>query len=599
MRAWTRRRTRRDHDGTSDSWSSGLENSENTVADDVDDDRSKFTMDGIATSTLDAWQVAQRRHRRRVRMNCVTSSRQRVIVSSGIFALILFFVQLHCHWHLPLPDSSFSKKATAISSLRTNITPMRALEEHNTISETLTTSDEDTLDQRDSYPEQMLTIYAEPTTTFQPELVPLPRRNVDRSKLKRFRFPPPTNYGYCYNKNENSEVVKHVPASSFLPIDSFPDEDPFLPWIHDYFVANDTAESLSTLQVHFVAQNKRRCQTGKGKEGVMKYWEPQMALFQPVAVQRLVHEAGGFNQSKTTAVDDKIHDFNHSVYLDDQSKPYVLSSVEEATFAETRFLCQFHDNHGHRQTTFSKFKFNYEYVSWRKRDRPMFRKEGKDVDQLESSQLLFSCPVPTSFQPYLIDGSAKHASGDNTPLVWLDLVPIRTPARYEQGFLLGEKHIGHRYFSKMPKFNTTHHYGTQNYLPAIEDSGRWANLPLCLVESPPSPAMTSFGLTKSKQMKGGDSLPLNNTKRHDFVACTWLATNYHRRGEAHMVDDTIDRLREWMIFHRLVGLDHLYIYDNSISSTVTGNDSPVIAIAKEFPGFVTVIPWPGKFDNKT
>jgi hypothetical protein len=64
-----------------------------------------------------------------------------------------------------------------------------------------------------------------------------------------------------------------------FPINKFVHDDPFLPWMHDYFVADihnpdeDTtnggegAEQVRRVpEVRIIAQNKRRCDTGEGKE---------------------------------------------------------------------------------------------------------------------------------------------------------------------------------------------------------------------------------------------------------------------------------------------------------------------------------------------
>ena len=39
--------------------------------------------------------------------------------------------------------------------------------------------------------------------------------------------------------------------------------------------------------IHFVAQNKRRCNTGRNFLNILKRMEPQVALMQPISVKRL------------------------------------------------------------------------------------------------------------------------------------------------------------------------------------------------------------------------------------------------------------------------------------------------------------------------
>lgn len=352
---------------------------------------------------------------------------------------------------------------------------------------------------------RVLTVYSEPPTTLV-DHTPL-ERHTSASKLSKTEYPDfGTDCGYVHN----------------FPIDDFVDTDPFLPWIHDYFVQDG--------HVKFVAQNKRRCETGEGKDIIMKFREPQMALFQPVSVKEERSQNGTIL--------------------------YKLSSPEEATYPETRFLCHFTDAQNKTYTTFSVYPFNYEYIHWRKRamfknTKAMFRFSGRDIEFFEFSQLLFSCPLPVE--------------ATDQPL-WLDLVPIRTPARTKP--LLTKRQVGSTEFAKLERFNTTLFYGDNHILPAVQDSGRWSNLPICARrEQPP------------KQLK----------PQHRFVACTWTAASYHRRGDIAMVSDSEQRLTEWIVFHRLVGVDHIYLYDNS------QGPETLRSVAERFSDFVTYIEWPGMY----
>ena len=60
--------------------------------------------------------------------------------------------------------------------------------------------------------------------------------------------------------------------------------DPFLPWIHDMF------PSRGGETIHFVAQNKRRCNSGKMHWADINNLEPQVAIMQPVSVERINEE---------------------------------------------------------------------------------------------------------------------------------------------------------------------------------------------------------------------------------------------------------------------------------------------------------------------
>lgn len=360
---------------------------------------------------------------------------------------------------------------------------------------------------------KVVSLYLESRTSLDVSTQPLPVRRTSAENLRRLNF-------------ENLKTCTDLPQS--LPVDDFPDDDPWLPWIHDYFVTADR----SAVQV--VAQNKRRCETGDGKEVVMAYWEPQMSLFQPVPVAQVK----GVN--------------NETLYR------LAAPGDKDMVAAETRFQCRFHGPSGEEWITFSEFPFNYEYIAWRKHIKPMFTELGKDVDQIELSQLLFSCPLPKEL---------KIRDSVAAPL-WLDIIPIRTPPR-KDSWLLTESHVGPDLLKTINAFNATKSYGTNHFLPAPTDAGRWANLPVCLGDDNPPPA------------------------KHSLVACTWASASYKRRGNEIHVDDTAARLREWLHYNRLVGVDHVYLYDNTPVDTYNGTQSPLYDIVDdEFADYVTHVPWP-------
>ena len=278
------------------------------------------------------------------------------------------------------------------------------------------------------------------------------------------------------------------------PIDTFPNGDPYLPWIHDYF-SNGT-------HVKFIAQNRRRCQLGDAHAS--RFWESQVSLFQAVWVRP---------------------DGNH----------FVLSSPEDPQAQATRFLCRFHRADGASRITLSEFPFNYEYVAWRKK-RDMFAGSA-----FEFSQLMFSCPLPTSWMP--------------EQQMWVDVAPIRIAPR-NGSVLLSEQHVSPLEYARLERW----HPPLDERIPVFDTLGHIANLPIC----PPKPA-----------------------ENNELVLCTWTAASYQRRGDSTTVADSTQRLLEWILFHRMVGFEHIYIYDNS---------QPAMTNPPDFP-FVSVIPWPTRVCN--
>ena len=392
----------------------------------------------------------------------------------------------------------------------------------------------------------------------------------DTSSLSSITFP---SRGMAQNESHNRCETSFLP-SSFLPIDDFPEEDPYLPWIHDYWYVKDGEAHADTKsrpiggRVRFVAQNKRRCQTGKGKDAIMKHWEPQVALFQsiPVAV----------SNSNTTLE--------------------LAESLDTATVSETRFLCHFHSTASDQSSlvTFSQFNFNYEYILWRKRNlKGMFVEKGKDVEQFELSQLLFSCPVPLTV--------SANMGCDSSEQWFVDLVPLRTSVRRAGELMFSENHVGPNEYKPIKELQQQQSLmkrqtPSREIRELVENSGRWANLPLSWnkavaprkndgMERQVEPITTKIG-QKQKD------------KPHNFVLCTWTAASYFRRGDETAISDSERRLREWIIFHQLVGVDHIYVYDNSQpAQNSTSNTlfvSPLKTLVERYfsPESVSYIPWP-------
>ena len=375
---------------------------------------------------------------------------------------------------------------------------------------------------------------------------------------------PPSSISYSrlnqpwFSRNTSSRILQLVEFSNIdcdrsvpdLPVDDFPTRDPFLPWLHDYFVSDDLRF------VRFIAQNRRRCDTGEGNKDVMEFWEPQVTLLQPIPV---VQEGDRYR---------------------------LATSIEEATHPATRFQCRFSREFATETiTTLSEFSFDYEYVTWRKLGRPMIdRRGGKDTAMFWLSTLLFSCPIPKQWQS-LVSQQQLPAQ------IYLDLIPIRTPIRVDE-VLLTLNHTGPEAYTtyKSRVFPLLKAFGPDNYLPSAQDAGRWANLPIC-------------PRSKKEQQQRAEipirEIPANNTQSplFEFVACTWTSASYARRGDVVTVNDSAARLREWIIFHLMVGVEHVYVYDNTDLTNTTG-PSELWHVTKEFRSDqVTYHPWTCKICN--
>ena len=390
-------------------------------------------------------------------------------------------------------------------------------------------------------------------------------------KLTELRYPH-LGISSC-SGNRNSIVVPQ------LPIDEYPSTDPYIPWIHDYHINYPVAS-----EVRFIAQNKRRCYTGIHMESQAMFWEPQLALFQHVSV---VEEA---------SIDDN------------KATQYRLTSMENATYNETRFLCHFHAHaaisnnstgSAFRQqiineTTLSTYFFNYEYVMWRKNSNylPMYERSGSKVSNFLLSQLLFKCPIPPSVHDTLMSKMARSSS-DVSPVLYVDVIPIRTPPRHTKLPMVTMDMVGPVLFESLSKdeewLNTVTTYTINNnkIVPEIESSGRYANLPLCGHES-------AFDIGSSQSQT---SDKLSPGKKYYLVACTWTSASYYRRGDSTVVDDAPSRLLEWILFQRLVGIDHVYLYDNTKMVPGGNETSPLWEICQQFPDYVTYISWPASVCN--
>lgn len=355
--------------------------------------------------------------------------------------------------------------------------------------------------------------YEDPSAQAPKPKQPLPHRSPRSYDLTKLSFPQIS----LTSQETTSNICNSIPT--FLPIDDFGTtiKDPYLPWIHDIFLSHDKS------QVHILAQNRRRCHTGKNHQEEMKYWEGQLALFQPVALKRLVNTTN-FNADDTVK--------------------YRLSTHEEADTdaSETRFRCRFKvvdyalQTYTYAGETLSTYPFNYEFVNWRKRKKSMLE-DGKEQSYFWLSPLMFHCPIP---KPLL-----KYAT--NSQLL-LDIVPIRTPSRRNDrdGYFFHEGHGGPM------TFNASKAFGDDYVVPDTNDSGRWENLPVCALKSASDGKEQAVASIKSDE-----------EKPHQLVACTWTSALHQRRGNERRISDGKSRLREWITFHLEAGFDHMYIFDNT------------------------------------
>jgi Domain of unknown function. len=366
-----------------------------------------------------------------------------------------------------------------------------------------------------------------------------------------------------YPQYTGSEILSNG-IRPFPVIDDYPEGDAYLPWIHDVFVSPRDQSKIIIL-----AQNKRRCHTGKNYEDTMKRLEPQIALFQPISLKQ------------------------QQIGVGSNSSTFVLSNDDEATIHETRFQCRFKlyqndDNKSHKviheEIVFSKYPFNYEYITWRKVMDGMFETKGKGMAQFWLSSLEFHCPIPVRVQQKL-----KDTNIDNLQL-YLDVATIQTPVRRAgEWFLLevGKQHM----------FDVNRSWGSNIPIMNFENSTQWENIYI--------PIQQFLGVdihkderatTNNKATKDHSKTMANSsTKPFQLVACTWTSAAHNRRGDAVTLKDGKERLKEWITFNRLVGFDHVIVYDNSRANT---NATTLKEVTDLFdPKFVTYIDWPCKVCN--
>ena len=388
----------------------------------------------------------------------------------------------------------------------------------------------------------VLTAYMEPVYQSDWNRTPLPLRRP--STLTTVTYP---------QLQSCSKFLEQFPVEGDVT-----DRDPFLPWIHDVFPTGDGQF------VYVVAQNRRRCRLGPQNQQWMDQLLPQQALFQNIPVQRFVEK----NQTRY-----RLSDYDHA-----DPDSYM-----------TRFICRFLPS---QQESLSVFDFDYDWMSYRKRFRKGFTKEEGQIKQIHTSQLIFKCPVPSNLQQVIRSGSSVV---DDYATLFLEIVPIRTPPRWgnPQQFLQ-PMYSSFTVRDPEQQFNASRIYGTNHVLPLIKDSGRWSNIPICLPSElafPTSKSSPSHAASPRIQSK---SLSSSKKKPYRLSACIWASTEYSHRGNSHTVNDGQRRLKEWITYHKMVGIQHFYLYDNSMSIT---NKTSLVNVAGLFPDDVTYISWPAKICN--
>ena len=450
---------------------------------------------------------------------------------------------------------------------------------------------------------------------------PLPLRETTPDDLRKLEYPAfrschtdlpnklPVDWGMRFHPDTGERIVWNTGNTETPP--DFPEQeapfcpvevDPFLPWIHDIFPAVD-----GTL-IEVVAQNKRRCRTGKKYAKDLKRLLPQASLMQPVSVER-ISQGDAERLAPTLWTSD-------NGTSEASTTPADLPRYRLAPFSEssddgmyTRFICRFYGTdftQPHKAEsvlvgeTLSVYPFNYEFVSYRKFKPTLVTPKGKDNKFFWASVLRFQCPVPQSLQGMVRSG--ETVLSDGTPTLRLEIVPIRTPPRFgvKQSYFSEDLAGPSKDWDVSPDpwpqlhnttgFDPVLNWGDRNVLPAVEASGRWSNLPIC---KPPPEPITDPVLQQEPQPD-----KTITKKKHLLSACLWASASFHTRGKntrGTPISDTSRRLREWIEFHLMVGFDHIYIYDNSAAHSNTTSLEPLLS--QFSPSQVTRIDWPSTVCN--
>jgi hypothetical protein len=443
----------------------------------------------------------------------------------------------------------------------------------------------------------VLTAYCEPVNQTTWETKPLPIRDGPTTKSQLFPI-------------EYPHVQSCSTLSSQWPIDTPPvDLDPFLPWIHDVFPSEDGQNVI------FISQNRRRCFNGQRTlrdgeripKGVIThnndihidyaknyFMRPQSALFQHIPVKRIVAEEDATSSKQEEGDDDE----------EVGSEPrYRLASHEDADAdgMETRFICRFKSYNLDENRisivgySLSKFLVDYDYHTYRKGYKFSATEGGYDNHMIWQSQLIFKCPVPTSWHERVQNGETVI---DDYATLFVDVVPIRTAPRYTSP----REFLQPRYEFKNEienLFVPDWEWGKDHMLPRIDESGRWENIPVCM------PSLMTYGIVPKHIDVKSLTIPDNESdkkyvvitgelppKIHKVIACTWASSTFRTRSNRAQVDDGNRRLQEWLEFNLLSGFDHIYVYDNS--GAFTNEDSLAETTNLFPPDKVTRVDWPCK-----
>ena len=403
----------------------------------------------------------------------------------------------------------------------------------------------------------------------------------------------------------------------YCPVDA----DPHLPWIHDAFPAADGR------YLELIIANKRRCNTERQTfETDLENLAPQVALMQPVPVRRIKEDeadALGASLKKlwSPGSSDRGDDPSLAVSAADaQYDPprYVLDVAPDAGKEDgrrTRFICRYHtlrlDNEGRGEPTLrthvlgetlSDYPYNPEHANYLKKGSKAMLQPSHD-EQIWNSIYTMRCPVPGYTSESrgnvnaTISGSlagiiaAGTSVRDGVPSLYLDLIPIRTPAR------LSREGLGLPGVER--QFDPKAAWGEAHVLPRVKASGRWTNIPICRPPRADSVGATPDPSATESHTGPGETLldrteprgsPRNN-RTHFLVACVWAAAAFSTRGQTATDDSVGDRLREFMTYHtQIAGFDHVYVYDNSAAA---GTNASLASVTNLFhPSLVTRIPWP-------
>ncbi|KAL7571115.1 hypothetical protein ACA910_014724 [Epithemia clementina (nom. ined.)] len=312
----------------------------------------------------------------------------------------------------------------------------------------------------------------------------------------------------------------------------------------------------------------------------MMFMQPQVALFQHVSVKRLPNFGENNITSSSSTSDAKPN--NHHDQSPSQTR-YRLSNHAEADAdgIATRFICRFKPT---MQETLSVFNFDYDWTSYRKRYKNTFAKDDGGIKSIHTSQLLFQCPIPENLQEAIRTGAAVQ---HDWATVFVDLIPIRTPPRYGSPVQYLQPRYA-EFTAKDPKlvFDPIKAWGREHVLPAIEHSGRWENIPICL------PSLMQY---ENQTIADVPIKPQERQVKHRLVSCIWASAGYNTRGNRFAINDGQRRLLEWIAYNKVIGFDHFYLYDNS--GAFADSTTSLKPIADLFPNDVTYVPWPSQICN--